>query len=136
VKLNSYLHFNGQCEAAFKFYEKSLDGKIQGTFPYSGSPSPNDVPPGFQNKLMHATIAIGDQVLMGMDAPPNRYRKPEGFSVTIGLKDVAKAERIFRALSEGATVTMPMQETFWAARFGMLTDQFGIPWMINCEKAM
>jgi PhnB protein len=136
VKLNSYLHFNGQCEAAFKFYEKSLDGRIEGTFPYSSSPSPNDIPPGFQNKLMHATIAIGDQVLMGMDAPPSRYRKPEGFSVSIGLKDVAKAERIFRALSEGATVTMPMQETFWAARFGMLTDQFGIPWMINCEKAM
>ena len=136
MKLNSYLHFNGQCEAAFKFYEKSLDGKIEGAFPYSSSPSPNDVPPGFQNKLMHATIAIGDQVLMGMDAPPSRYRKPEGFSVSIGLKDVAKAERIFRALSEGATVTMPMQETFWAARFGMLTDQFGIPWMINCEKAI
>ena len=136
MKLNSYLHFNGQCEAAFKFYEKSLDGKIEGTFPYSSSPSPNDVPPEFQNKLMHATIAIGDQVLMGTDAPPSRYRKPEGFSVSIGLKDVAKAERIFRALSEGATVTMPMQETFWAARFGMLTDQFGIPWMINCEKAM
>ena len=136
MKLNSYLHFNGQCEAAFKFYEKSLDGKIEGAFPYSSSPSPNDVPPGFQNKLMHATIAIGDQVLMGMDAPPSRYRKPEGFSVSIGLKDIAKAERIFRALSEGATVTMPMQETFWAARFGMLTDQFGIPWMINCEKAM
>jgi PhnB protein len=136
MKLNSYLHFNGQCEAAFKFYEKALDGKIEGTFPYSSSPSPIDVPPGFQNKLMHATIVIGDQALMGMDAPPGRYRKPEGFSVSIGLKDVAKAERIFRALLEGATITMPMQETFWAARFGMLTDQFGIPWMINCEKAM
>ena len=72
---------------------------------------------------------------MGADVPPGRYQKPEGFSVAIGLKDVAKAERIFKSLSEGANVQMPIQETFWAVRFGMLTDKFGIPWMINCEKA-
>ena len=73
---------------------------------------------------------------MGADAPPGRYQKPNGFSVTFNLKDVAKSERIFKSLSEGGTVTMPIQETFWAGRFGMLTDQFGIPWMVNCEKAM
>ncbi len=136
MKLNSYLYFDGQCEAAFKFYEKCLDGKIEGTFAYEGSPIATDVPVDFRKKLMHATLVIGDQTLMGADVPPGRYQKPTGFAVSIGLKDVTKAERIFRALSEGATVTMPMQETFWAARFGMLTDQFGIPWMINCEKAM
>jgi PhnB protein len=135
VKLNSYLNFNSQCEAAFKFYEKCLGGKIEGKFPYGGSPMAKDVPADWQNKLMHATLVIGDQVLMGADAPPGRYQKPEGFSVAIGLNDVAKAERIFRALSEGATIQMPIQETFWAVRFGMLTDQFGIPWMVNCEKA-
>ena len=135
MKLNSYLNFNGQCEAAFKFYEKCLDGKIEGTFTYEGSPMAKDVPAEFRNKLMHATLVIGDQVLMGADVPPGRYRKPEGFSVAIGLKDVAKAERIFKSLSEGASVQMPIQETFWAVRFGMLTDKFGIPWMINCEKA-
>jgi PhnB protein len=136
MKLNSYLYFDGQCEAAFKFYEKCLDGKIEGIFPFGASPMAKDVPADWQNKVMHATLVIGDQTLMGADAPPDRYQKPEGFSVSIGLKDVAKAERIFKSLSEGATVTMPIQETFWAARFGMLTDQFGIPWMINCEKAM
>ena len=135
MKLNSYLNFNGQCEAAFKFYEKCLDGKIEGTFTYEGSPMAKDVPAEFRNKLMHATLVIGDQVLMGADVPPGRYQKPEGFSVAIGLKDVAKAERIFKSLSEGASVQMPIQETFWAVRFGMLTDKFGIPWMINCEKA-
>ena len=135
MKLNSYLNFNGQCEAAFKFYEKCLDGKIEGTFTYEGSPMAKDVPAEFRNKLMHATLVIGDQVLMGADVPPGRYQRPEGFSVAIGLKDVAKAERIFKSLSEGASVQMPIQETFWAVRFGMLTDKFGIPWMINCEKA-
>ncbi len=135
MKLNSYLNFNGQCEAAFKFYEKCLEGKIAATFPYEGTPMAKDVPADWQKKLMHATLDIGDQVLMGADAPPGRYQKPEGFSVAIGLNDVAKSERIFQALSEKGTVQMPIQETFWAARFGMLTDQFGIPWMINCEKA-
>jgi len=136
MKLNSYLSFDGRCEAAFKFYEKCLDGKIEGMFPYEGSPIANDVPAEFRKKLMHASLLIGDQTLMGADAPPGRYQKPNGFSVTFNLKDVAKSERIFKSLSEGGTVTMPIQETFWAGRFGMLTDQFGIPWMVNCEKAM
>jgi PhnB protein len=135
MKLNSYLNFNGQCEAAFKFYEKCLGGKIEGAFPYGESPMSKDVPADWQKKLMHATLVAGDQVLMGADAPPGRYQKPEGFSVAINLKDAAKSERIFHALAEGGTVKMPIQETFWAERFGMLTDQFGIPWMINCEKA-
>ena len=135
MKLNSYLSFDGRCEAAFKFYEKCLDGKIEGMFPYEGSPIANDVPAEFRKKLMHATLVSGDQTLMGADAPPGRYQKPNGFSVTFNLKDVAKSERIFKSLSEGATVTMPIQETFWAARFGMFVDQFGTPWMVNCEKA-
>jgi PhnB protein len=88
-----------------------------------------------KKKLMHATLVAGDQVLMGADAPPGRYQKPEGVSVAINLDDVAKSERIFHALAEGGTVQMPIQETFWAERFGMLTDQFGIPWMVNCGKA-
>ncbi|MGH9530442.1 MAG: VOC family protein [Terriglobales bacterium] len=136
VKLNPYLNFNGQCEAAFKFYEKCLGAKIASTFPFKDSPMAKDVPAEWQSKLMHATLNMKDEVLMGADAPPGRYSKPQGFSVSIGLKDVAQSERIFRALAEGGTVQMPIQETFWAARFGMLTDQFGIPWMINCEKAV
>jgi PhnB protein len=93
------------------------------------------VPSEWRNKILHARLVIGDQVLMGSDAPPEHYQKPQGFSVSIGLKDTAEAERIFHALAEKGTVQMPIQETFWAARFGMLVDQFGTPWMINCEKA-
>lgn len=135
MKLNSYLYFNGQCEAAFDFYAKCLDGKVEGKFSYGESPMAKHVPADFGSKLMHATLVTGDQILMGADMTPDQYKKPDGFSVCIGLKDMDKAERLFKALSEGATVQMPIQETFWAARFGMLTDKFGIPWMINCEKA-
>jgi PhnB protein len=72
---------------------------------------------------------------MGADAPPDHYKKPQGFSVTLGLTDKAEAERIFQALAESGTVQTPLQETFWAVRFGMLIDRFGIPWMINCGQA-
>jgi PhnB protein len=136
MKLTSYLYFDGRCEAAFKFYEKCLDGKLVASFPYAGSPMEKHVPADWKNKLMHAALNIGDQELMGADSPPGTYQKAQGFSVSINLKDVAKAEWIFTSMSAGGSVQMPIQETFWAARFGMLTDQFGIPWMINCEKAM
>jgi PhnB protein len=78
---------------------------------------------------------VGDQVLMGSDSCGNQYNKPEGFSVTIGVPEPDEADRVFAALSEGATVIMPIDETFWAKRFGMLVDRFGTPWMVNCEKA-
>ncbi len=84
---------------------------------------------------MHATIALGGQTLMGCDAPPDHYDQPKGFSVALHTSNPAEAERAFNELSQGGTVKMPMQETFWAKRFGMLVDQFGIPWMVNCEKA-
>lgn len=135
MKLNSYLHFNGQCEAAFDFYAKCLEGKVEGKFPYGESPMAKHVPPEFGGKLMHASVVFNDQVLMGSDIMPDKYQKPDGFSVCVGVNEVGKAERIFKALSEGATIEMPIQETFWSARFGMLTDKFGIPWMVNCEKA-
>jgi PhnB protein len=77
---------------------------------------------------------VGDKILMGSDAPPDRYKPMQGFSVTLGIDEPAEADRVFHALSEGGSVTMPIQETFWARRFGMLVDRFGTPWMINCEK--
>ena len=81
---------------------------------------------------MHATLTAGDQQLAGTDAPPGSYERPQGFSVMLRIDQPADAERIFRALAENGTVTMPLQETFWAARFGVLVDQFGISWLINC----
>jgi PhnB protein len=135
MQLNPYLHFNGQCEAAFKFYEKSLGGKIEAMFSHEGTPAADQVSAEWRHKILHARLLVGGQVLMGMDAPPDRYRQPTGFSVCIDVKDPVEAERIFQALAENGAVTMPFGETFWAARFGMVVDRFGIPWMINCEKA-
>jgi PhnB protein len=134
MKLNNYLYFNGDCEAAFKFYEKALGGKINAMMPHAGSPAENSVPKEWASKILHAHMTIGESVLMASDAPPNHYEKPQGFSINIPVADVAEAERVFKTMSEGGKVIMPIAETFWALRFGMLNDKFGIPWMVNCEK--
>ena len=134
MQLNPYLTFNGQCEAAFKFYEQCLGGKIEAMMPHAGTPAEEHVPVEWRDKIMHARLAVGDGVLMGSDAPPERYEKPRGFSVSLQIKDPAQADRAFHALAEGGAVQMPIQPTFWAARFGMLVDRFGTPWMINCDK--
>ncbi|HXQ24669.1 MAG TPA: VOC family protein [Candidatus Acidoferrales bacterium] len=135
MQLNPYLTFNGQCEAAFKFYERCLNGKIETMLTHGDSPMANQGPPEWRNKVMHARLVVGDKVLMGSDAPPEYYEAAKGFSVALSVADPADAERIFRALAENGTVRMPLQQTFWAVRFGMLVDRFGIPWMVNCEPA-
>jgi PhnB protein len=116
MKLNSHLHFSGQCEEAFKFYEKCLGGKIEGMFRYQEAPGPDaqNVSPDWRNKIMHAFMTIGDQMLMGMDAPPDRFKKPQGFHVNINVKNVAEGKKIFEALSEKGTVIMPFGPTFWS----------------------
>jgi len=135
MQLNPYLTFDGRCEAAFKFYEKVLGGKIEAMMTYGSSPMAEQTPADWRNKIMHARLTVGDKMLMASDAPPDRREAMKGFSVTISLDDPGQAERIFHALSEKGTVQMPIQKTFWTARFGMLVDQFGTPWMINCEQA-
>lgn len=134
MQLNSYLIFNGECEAAFRFYEQCLGGKIEAMTPYTGSPMENHVPAQWRDKILHARMTVGTDVLMASDAPPGSYEKPQGFSVCITLREPSKAQRIFQALAENGTVRMAYQKTFWAAGFGMLVDRFGIPWMINCEN--
>ena len=133
MQLNPYLTFNGQCEAAFKFYEQCLGGKIVAMLTHAGTPAEEHVPSEWRNKILHARLSVGDSTLMGSDAPPERYEEPKGFSVQLGIQDPLDAERKFQALAENGTVRMPIQKTFWAARFGMLVDKFGIPWMVNCE---
>jgi PhnB protein len=135
MQLNPYLHFNGQCEAAFKFYGQCLGGKIVFKMTYGESPMADKSPPEWRDKIMHARMMVKEQVLMGADAPPGRYEAPKGFSLSLNLTDAAESERIFNALKEKGTVVMPLEKTFWAECFGMLVDQFGIPWMVNCEKA-
>ena len=135
MQLNPYLSFNGSCEEAFKFYEQVLNGKILFMQTWGNSPGAEMMPPEAQNLIMHATLSIDQGLLMGADAPPNSYAKPAGISISIHVKDKAEGERIFNALAEGGNVGMPFQPTFWAAGFGMCTDRFGIPWMVNCESA-
>ena len=134
MQLNPYLSFNGKCEEAFKYYEKVLGGKVAMMMKYEGSPMADQTPREWRDKVMHARLIVGDEVLMGSDAPPDRYEPMKGITVTLGVDEPSDAERIFGALAEGGTVQMPIQQTFWAARFGMLTDRFGTPWMINCEQ--
>jgi PhnB protein len=134
MNLNAYLHFNGNCEEAFKFYEKAFGVKTimkmsYGEAPPGGGPTP----PGFEKKIMHTRIQVGNTMLMGSDAPPERFHKPQGFSVNIDCQKPEEADKVFQALSDGAQIVMPIQKTFWADRFGMLIDKFGTSWMVNCE---
>ena len=133
MQLNPYLMFDGTCEAALKYYEKHLGGKIEMISAFKDQPGGGHVPPDFGNKIMHARMSIAGTTLMASDAPPGHFCKPQGFSVALALNDPAEAERIFKALSDKGQITMPLQKTFWARAFGMCTDQFGTPWFINCE---
>ena len=135
MQLNPYLTFDGRCEDAFKFYAKVLGGKIVAMIRHEGTPAETHVPAEWRKKIMHARLIVDGEVLMGSDAPPDRSDGAmKGFSVTLSIDQPAEADRVFAALADKGTVRMPIQETFWARRFGMLTDQFGTPWMINCEK--
>jgi PhnB protein len=131
------LNFNGNCEEAIKFYEKCFGAKIQVMIHYAGSPVQNMVKDQeWGDKVLHASLKIGDTMLLACDPPPSQYHKPSGFSVCLQIETAADAERIFKELSAGGQVQMDLQETFWALRFAMFNDRFGIPWMINCEKPM
>jgi PhnB protein len=134
MRWNPHLGFNGQCEMAFKFYEKCLGGTIVMMLPYGDSPMAEQAPGGWRDKILHATFALGDQILTGGDEPPASYKKPQGFSLLLNIDAAEEADRVFELLAENGEVQMPLHETFWAQRFGMLVDRFGIPWMINCGR--
>jgi PhnB protein len=136
MELNSCINlsFDGRCEAAFQFYEKCLGGKITFTPKWGDSPMANDAPAEWAGKMLHARFQLGDLVLNGCDVPPGQYERARGSSLLLGPDDPADAERLFSALAENGSVWMPLQETFWAERFGGVTDQYGIPWEINCQK--
>jgi PhnB protein len=131
MQSNPYLFFDGECEAAFKFYEQCLGGKIIAKMTYGESPMADQAPLAQRDRIMHTQLTVGDIVLMGADAPPERFEKPQGFYVNLQFDNIADAEKIFNALAEDGTVWMPFEETFWAKRFAMLSDRFGTPWMIN-----
>jgi PhnB protein len=133
MQLTPYLSFHGQCEEAFKFYEESLGGQLGAIFRYAGTPLADQVPADWQDKVMHGSLTVGEQVLMGGDVAPESYEEPKGFSLSLQIKDTTEAERVFNELSKNGRIVLPLGTTFWAARFGMVVDRFGIPWLINCE---
>ncbi|HLI21989.1 MAG TPA: VOC family protein [Stellaceae bacterium] len=134
MKLNPYLLFDGNCEAALQFYERALGAKTLSVMRYDGTPACAQMPGDMKSKVLHARFAVGEMVVMASDCPPDRYSKPQGCAVALVADKPAEAERLFQALAEGAQVTMPIEKTFFAERFGMLTDKFGIPWMVSCEQ--
>lgn len=134
MKINAYLTFDGRCEEAFKLYADVLGGRIEAMMPHKGTPAEEHVPPDWRDKIMHASLTVDGNVLMGSDSPPQFQQPKQGFSVSLHFADPADAERAFSALADGGTVRMPLAETFWAQRFGMLTDRFGTPWMVNCDR--
>ena len=133
MQMNPYLSFKGDCEAAFKFYEQNLGAQLGALFRYGGSPMAGDVSADWSDKIMHGSLTLGGQVLMGGDVAPDRYEEPKGISLSLQINNTAEAERVFHALAQGGRVVMPLEKTFWAALFGMIVDRFGIPWLINCE---
>ncbi|MFJ2987787.1 VOC family protein [Collimonas sp. NPDC087041] len=134
MKLIPYLNFDGQCEAAFKFYEQALGGKIVFMMTHGNSPMAEQTAPEWRDKVMHIHLEFNGMAVMGSDCPPGYYQKPQGVSLSINVDKIADAERLYNALVKDGKVTMALDKTFWAERFGMLQDQFGISWMINCEK--
>jgi PhnB protein len=135
MKLSPHLSFNSQCQEAMEFYQRCFGAKNLYMLTYGNSPMSDRVPPDWRGKILHATLDIGQSILTAGDTLPGQYQPPKGFQVLIDVQDPAEAERIFRELSEGGTVQMPLQKTFWTVRFGVLVDRFGIPWEVNCAEA-
>nr|WP_298682497.1 VOC family protein [uncultured Dongia sp.] len=136
MKINPYLTFNGDCKQAMEFYAKCLRTQVAMMMSYADTPMAADTPAGIRGRIAHARIVLGDQVLMASDAYTDEHVETKGMTVSLVVDAPAEADRLFEALSAGGKVTMPIAETFWAQRFGMLQDKFGIPWMVNCEKPM
>lgn len=136
MQINPYLFFDGNCEAAFRFYEKVLGGRIELMLRNSEGPPEMESAPDRKDKIMHARMSFDGEVIMASDAPPSHFQKAQGFTVSITVSDPAEAERKFKALLEGGSINMPFGKTFFSKGFGMGVDQFGIPWMVNCPLDM
>ena len=132
--IQSYLFFNGRCEEAVAFYQKALGAELEMLMRYSEAPDPP--PPGmlapdWGNKVMHCAFKVGDTSVMASDGCGTDNPGFKGFSLSVTVPDTATADRVFAALAEGGQVQMPLDKTFWSPRFGMLTDRFGIGWMVS-----
>lgn len=129
-----YLFFNGTCAEAVKAYEKIFGAKVVMMMRNKDAPTPEAKMPGSDDMIMHVRLDLNGMTLLASDCPPNMYDKPQGFKVMYTVDKADDGQRVFNALKEGGSVQLDYQKTFWAHRFGMVTDKFGIPWMVNCDK--
>jgi PhnB protein len=133
MQINAYLHFNGNAEEVLEFYRGALGGEVE-IMRFAGSPAAASVPDDWGNKVLHGVLRSPAGQLMASDATKDRVNNPgDNFSLSIGTEDEAEADAVFAKLSAGGTVTMPFEKTFWGAKFGMVTDKYGISWMVNCQ---
>ncbi len=136
LELEPYLQFDGDCEEALNFYKGIFGGEITSVNRFEGSPMESEVPPDYKNKIMHANFKAPTLKFMGSDGMPGTTARGGGHvSLSLGGRDIAEGQRVFDALAAGGTVTMPFADTFWGAKFGMITDKYGIDWMVNIEKS-
>lgn len=133
MRMTPYLNFPGTCAEAFRFYARVLGGKLE-MQTHGESPFADQVEPEWRDLVLHARLEVGDAVLMGSDMPPDQTAQPQGLYIALIVETAEDAERIFAEFSEDGSVTMPLQQAFWAARFGMLVDRFGTPWMVSTEQ--
>jgi PhnB protein len=133
MRTSVHLGFQGKCNEAFSFYEKVFGTKRRMTMTWGQAPAGNGmkVPPGAENLVMHTAMEVGGVVIMGADAPPGQGKPIGGFDISIEDPDEATVRRLFAALSEGGSVYMPLEKTFWSPLFGMCTDKFGVSWMVT-----
>ncbi len=131
MQLQPYLSYNGRCEAAITFYREALDAKVEMLLHFKDMPESETPPPGAEDKVMHATLQIGESILMVSDGCNHDGPTFEGFSLSLVPADEAEATRLFNALADGGEVQMPLAKTFWSPCFGMVKDRFGVSWMIN-----
>lgn len=129
-----YLFFGGRCEEALEFYRAALGAQVEMLMRFNESPEPHELPECFADKIMHASVRIGATTLMASDGRCEGPVNFEGFSLSLTVPDEAEAERAFAALAEGGLVTMPLEKTFWARKFGLLQDRFGVGWMVSVAQ--
>ena len=134
MQVQAYLSFGGRCEEALAFYKKAIGAEVTMMMRWKESPDPAmKAPPGREEKIMHAAFKVGETALMADDGMGPEKAEFKGFTLSINVPDDAEAKRVFAALGEGGSVQMPLMKTFWTSSWGMLTDKFGVPWMVNVE---
>jgi len=135
TQIQPYLFFDGRCDEAIAFYRRALGAEVTGLMRFKESPDPGMVAPGTAEKVMHASLSIGDTTVMASDGRCEGRAKFEGFALSLTVPSESEADRLFAALADGGQVQMPLTKTFFSPRFGMVADRFGVSWMVYVAPA-